>query len=83
MSHFAKCGESLAREVHRIQRFLLFQWTMGSTQVQPLLSTEKAAIDLTFDLNEKQHLREVIRQIKLYSPKHQSYTITCLHGLVY
>lgn len=56
---------------------------MGSTQVHPLLSTEKAAINLTSDLNKKQHLREVIRQIKLYSPKHQSYTITCLHGLVY
>lgn len=56
---------------------------MGSTQVQPLLSTEKAAIDLIPYLNEKQGLREEIRQIQVYSPKPQSYTITCFHGLVY
>lgn len=38
---------------------------MGSRQVQPTLSTEKAAI------NEKQHLRGKIRRIQFYSPKHQ------------
>lgn len=38
-------------------------------QVQLLLSTEELLKYLTIDLNEKEHLQEMNRQIQLYSPQ--------------